>query len=147
MDEVLNFLGSLDLIQRAENFDGASYGCPSYIIPKSNGKTRLIVDYSYLNAAIKCPVQVVPQIESSLNRLNNFAYVSSLDLAQAFYSVKLSDDSRHLTNFVTKAGVFQYKTLPTGMLSSPTLFVNRLELCLNNVPEKDKDGNVIWVDK
>ena len=147
LEELLSFMVKLNLIRPAPDFDSMKYGVPSYVIPKKSGKIRLIIDYSHVNKAMACPIQVIPQIDENLESMRGFYFVTSFDLAQAFYSVSITEESKQITNFVTKRGVFQYNRLPTGLLSSPTLYTDRINKVLNTVPMRDKDGNVIWEDK
>ena len=121
MKDILSFMIKNDIIQKApiSGDDGDLHGSPAYLIPKSSGSPnssgRLIIDYRFLNSMLQCEPSILPSIDLTLHGLRSAAIYSITDLASAYYSFKLTKDSRWLTTFSTPHGLFQFKTMPMGI--------------------------------
>jgi hypothetical protein len=122
------------------------YGMSSYLIPRAKPNTlgRLIVDYSPINPLIESPASVIPEIGATLQFLQGKALYSSLDLRQAYLALRIDEESKPLTTFLTPSGAFVWNSLPTGAANSPIHFSNAMQQVLQFEPEKDKDGNLIY---
>ena len=55
----------------------SEWGAPAFVVPKSNGKFRLVVDYRELNKCIRSDHYPLPVIEDLLNRLQEESYFRS----------------------------------------------------------------------
>ena len=148
MKSILEFMISNGTIEaaspRGDQLD--KFACSSFLVPRAdkNSIGRLVVDYSLLNKCLKQEPPAIPTLDHILSELRGSAFYTNLDLSQAFYSIELHPDSREYTRFSTQFGFFNFKCLPTGVHSSPSL----LERVLNHVVHyevvRDKDGNVVW---
>ena len=49
-------------------------------------------------------------------------YVSTIDLASAYWQVPMSSESKSLTSFRTKRGLFQWNVMPPGLKNSSKTF-------------------------
>lgn len=58
-------------------------------------------------------------------------FFSKLDVEQAFHQVEISENSREITTFITKRGLFRYKRLMFGINCAPEIFHKILEQILN----------------
>jgi hypothetical protein len=60
-------------------------------VPKKDGSLRLYVDYRALNAITvkdRCPL---PLIDETLNRLTGSHFLTSLDLKEAYYRIRIKE--------------------------------------------------------
>jgi hypothetical protein len=101
-----------------------------FVIPKTNGQTRLIVDYSHLTKHIIEPASVHLPLFANVLRATHVPqgmFAVRIDLTHAFYSLPLHPKSRHLTNFRTSKGLFQFTRLPMGLSVSPRCLQRALQ--------------------
>ena len=93
-----------------------------FLVPKKNGKKRLILDLSNLNNfLIKTSFKMEDKSTiSSLIERNDF--LVSLDLKDAFHSIPLNPLYRRFTSFEVFGQRFCYNCLPFGLSSSPRIF-------------------------
>lgn len=92
---------------------------PSVVAPKQNGDVRICVGMRWANEAIVRERQPIPTVEELLQDLNGSTVFSKLDLKWGFHQIVLSEESRHITTFVTHKGLYRYKRLMFGVNSAP----------------------------
>ena len=61
-------------------------------------------------------------MEELLYDLNGSAVFSKIDHKWGFHQILLSEESRHVTTFVTHRGLYRYKRLLFGVTSAPEKF-------------------------
>ena len=148
MKTILSFLIKNGTVERCPTQGSAehNFACSSYLIPRSNKNScgRIIIDYSPINKLLHREAISLPTLDHILGQLRDSCFYSSCDLAQAFYSVEITEDSRHLTQFSTPFGVFRFKTLPTGINSSPQSLNNFVTKMLCYEVCRDENGDIIF---
>ena len=82
------------------------------VVPKGDGDIRVCVDMRRANEAIIRERLPIPTVEELLNDLNGSTVFSKIDLKWGFHQILLSDDSRHISTFVTHRGL--YPGVPDG---------------------------------
>lgn len=86
----------------------------------------------------------MPRIEEALDALHGAKYFSSIDLAQGYYQVGISEKDRHKTAFrVGCGGLYEYPRMPMGLCNSPGTFQRLMEACL---AEANFDILLIYLD-
>jgi len=95
---------------------------PALLVPRSNGKNRLVVDYRALNRLIKRKQYPMPKVDDYLEAMRGQQYFALIDLAQGYYQIELFKEERLKTVFVTPDGKYQYKRLSMGLAESPSYF-------------------------
>ena len=107
-----------------------------FLVPKSSGDFRMIIDLSQLNNfvhKISFKMENKDTIKSMMC-LNDF--LVSIDLKQAFHSVSLHPESRRLTTFDFDGQRFAYNVLPFGLSSSPRIFTKILKTVISFLRNK-----------
>ena len=66
---------------------------------------------------------------------------SKLDASQAFWQVKLAEESRDLTTFNTPFGRYRYTRLPYGLCSAPEVFHKTMEQMFSGI-----EGTRVYMD-
>lgn len=95
---------------------------PLKVVPKKNGKFRLICDLRYLNSCCEIPrfssedVSVLPQIMGSNDR------AVTLDLSDGFYHFPIHPDFRTYLGFQHRGRWYVWCRLPFGWSGSPYFF-------------------------
>ena len=74
------------------------------VIPKSNGKVRICVHLTKLNASVE-----------TLAQLGDAKVFTKLDANSGCWQSKLADESALLTTFITPFGRYCFKRLPLGI--------------------------------
>ena len=92
------------------------------IAQHKNGELRLCVDLKSVNEAVipdKYPLPTINELSASFQ---GSTLSTKLDLRRSYLQVPLAKQSRHLTPFVTHAGMFQYRRMPYSLSSAPSAF-------------------------
>ena len=92
------------------------------VVPKPSGKIRICVDLIKSNENVKRENFPLPAIDQSLGLLSGAKYFSKLDANSGFWQIKLSDQSKLLTTFITSFGRYAFNRLPMGLSSSSEYF-------------------------
>lgn len=64
----------------------------------------------------------MPCSDQVLNSLRNMRLFNVLDLANAYLSVPLSQDTNYITSFVNRRGQFKFLKMPAGLASAGSVF-------------------------
>lgn len=91
------------------------YASPAFLVPKSGGEFRLVVDYRKVNAKIVFDSYPMPTVEQAFEQFGGAAVFTVLDLNSAYYQIPLSRNSRRVTAFCTPFGLFEFNKLPMGI--------------------------------
>jgi hypothetical protein len=118
----------------------------TYLVPrkKQTDIARLVIDFSPLTSIIQSPPSVVPDINVSLQNLQGKVLFSAMDLRYAYLALKIDEQSKPLTTFLTPNGAYQWLSIPTGAACSPAYFIDAVNRILHNEPCLDKEGNIIY---
>lgn len=141
-DEVMAELESLieqDIIELVEG--PCSWISPLIVVSKSSGGFRLCVDMREANKAIRRENYPMPTIETCLNELNRATVFSKIDLKKAYHHVRLAEESRNITTFMTPRGPMRYKRLMFGVNCAPEIFQRIMCEMLNGC-----EGTVSFLD-
>lgn len=123
MEDVLveiSKLLDLDIIEQAPN--PCNWISPMIVVTKAGGGFRLCVDMREANKAIKREPFPMPTIETCLNQLSKATKFSKIDLEKAFHHVRLAEESRDITTFMTPRGPMRNKRLMFGLNCAPEIF-------------------------
>ena len=98
------------------------YSAPATLVPKKNGKLRLVIDYRQLNKHTIKSTWPIPSIEEIIDTLEGSAYFTSIDMSAGFYQVQMEESSQDYTAFSTRFGSFEKLRMPMGLTGSPPIF-------------------------
>lgn len=127
IDRELNKLLSQGIVERSES----PWSSPIILVKKKDQTYRFCVDYRKLNMVTERDAYPLPYISSTLDKLRDARYLSSLDIKTAYFQVPLAESSRPLTAFtVPNRGLFQFKRLPMGLANSPATFQRLIDRIL-----------------
>jgi hypothetical protein len=80
------------------------YDSPVLFAKKPNNDLRLCVNYRKLNACTRKNTYFLPLIEKILKRISRARVYIKLNIRQAFYRIRISEESEDLTIFRTRFG-------------------------------------------
>lgn len=138
--EIVNDLKDKGIVRESNS----EYASPIILVKKKDGSDRMCVDYRALNKLTVRDRYPLPLIDDHVDRLGNFKFFSSLDMATGFHQIPLDEQSVHKTAFVTPEGHFEYLRMPYGLTNSPIVY----QRIINNTLRKHiESGNVlVYVD-
>ena len=100
----------------------------NFLVPKKNGKLRLIIDLSALNHFVYTQtfkMETQRKVKDAV-QLNDWAF--SLDLTDAYLHIPIHYRSRKFLRFTLRGRVYQFKALPFGLSTSPFVFTRLMEV-------------------
>ena len=93
----------------------ATWLYPIVVVPKKNGKIRVCVDYRRLNAATITDPFPLPFANTMLDAIARHEMSSFLDGFLGYNQIKIAEEDREKTAFITPWGVYYYKARPFGL--------------------------------
>lgn len=100
----------------------SEYSCNARLVPKKNGKSRLVVNFIPLNAIAKKDNYPMPQLSDLFHALRGAKYFAAMDCTEGFFQIEVLPEHRERTAFITDFGSFQFKRCPFGFTNSPAKF-------------------------
>lgn len=113
------------------------YNSPAILVPKKSQKGvkswRLCIDYRSVNKKLTYDTYPLPRIDDVLDSLGNNKFFSTIDLAQGFHQIPLTNESKNLTTFSTTKGSFRWNVLPFGLKVCPSAFARMINAAFAHV--------------
>lgn len=103
--EKLQYLLEKDIIEKVNG--PSPWVSPLVPVLKESGEIRLCVDMRQANRAVLRENHPFPLIEELLGRVNGAVKFSKVDVKDAYHQLELSEESRVITTFITKYGLFR----------------------------------------
>lgn len=110
------------------------YATPCVLPPKENGELRFCQDYRWINQATDLDPFPLPIIDDIISNLGGCQYFSKIDLADGFWQLGLTEDTKQYTAFVLPFGHYEMNRLPFGWKNSGAIF----QRTMNEVMEELK---------
>jgi hypothetical protein len=95
-------------------------------VKKSDGSLHKCVDYQALNKITAKDRYPLPFINDLLNRLHGACLFTKLDLASRYHQVRIQEDDRHKTTFVTPDNFYKWKVILFGLANAPAAFMREM---------------------
>lgn len=107
-----------------------------FIRPKPNNKWRLIINLSTLNHSIRKEHFKMDNINVALDLLFPGAFMASIDLRDAYYTLPLSKSFQPYVCFQWDGKVYQFHAMPFGLTSAPRIFTKVMKVPMATLGQK-----------
>ena len=105
---------------------------------------RLCIDYRTINSLSAAPMaHPLPNIQEVLDQFRDQRFFITLDMYQGYHQIQLEEESRPITAFATRKGLYEYKRMPFGLASCPTTYQAVMQSVLGELVWK---GIVVYID-
>ena len=98
-----------------------------FLRPKPNGEFRLILDLTELNKFVVYEHFKMTSLQTALDMLRGQAWMGSVDLKDAYYSVGIDVADRKFVRFYWEGQLYQFVGMPNGLACAPRLFTKLLK--------------------
>jgi hypothetical protein len=109
------------------------WAAPIVLVRKKSGNIRLCVDYRKLNQQTKKDAYPLPRTQDCLDAMTGAIIFSTLDMTAGYNQVPIKNDDIPKTAFVTKHGLYEFRTMPFGLTNAPATFQRVMELALQGL--------------
>ena len=118
-----------------------------FVVPKKEGRWRVVIDYRDLNAITEIDAYPLPRIDELLQRLAVSSIFSKVDLKSGFHQIPVDRDSVPYTAFRTSTPIkghtlFEWGVMPMGLSTAPGTFQRWMNLALQGL----EDITVVYLD-
>ena len=127
--EVVDLMQKQGIIQKSTS----PWASPIVLVKKKNGKIRPCVDYRRLNAVTTQDAFPLPTVQDCLLAVRGSIYFSTFDITSGYHQVPVKQDDIPKTAFITKYGLFEFKTMPMGLCTASATFQRLMELVLQGL--------------
>jgi hypothetical protein len=93
----------------------STYSSPAFLVPKPNGKSRMVIDYRKLNQKIEIDPVPLPVLHSAFDWFGDAEYFTVIDLNQAYHQIPLKEESKDITSFCTPWNLYRFTRVPFGI--------------------------------
>ena len=124
---------------------GSQFNTPIAVIPKSTpGAFRFIQTFVKLNANTKNKsLFPMKRIDEILASLEGKSYLSSADLQDGFYQVRIKEGDRRKTAFTCAGNQYENDRMCQGLTGSPATFNRLMSLVLSGIKHLCIDGEEV----
>ena len=97
------------------------------LVPKSDGKYRLILNLKSFNEYVACEHFKMEDLRTATNMMTKGCYMASMDLRHAYYSVCVSTEYQIFLKFKWRGKLYAYTCLPNDLSCCPRFFTKLLK--------------------
>ena len=134
MGRVKNELDRLETLEVITRITKPTDWCAPIVVVLKGEKIRICVDYTKLNNSVKREKHILPSVDHTLGQMAGATVFTRLDANSGFHHIKLTDESKDLSTFITPFGRYCYKRLPFGISSGPEHYQSQVHQVLENLP-------------
>jgi hypothetical protein len=109
----------------------SAWSSPLVPIKKKDGSMRWAVDYRALNKCLELDSYPLPKIQQLVERAGGHKVYSALDAVSAYYTIKIEPEIRACTTFTSPWGLYQWKRMPFGLATAPSVYSRFIAGVLN----------------
>jgi hypothetical protein len=113
------------------------------VVPKKEGKIRVSVDFTDLNRASPKDNFPLPHIDMLVNNAARSPIYSFMDGFLGYNQIKIAQENKEKTTFVTSWGTFCYKVMPFGLKNAGATYQRAMVTLFHDMMHKEIE---VYVD-
>ena len=98
------------------------------LVRKRDETVRWCIDYRALNSVTTKNVFPLPLVEECLDTLAGNQWFTKLDANSAYWQIKINEQDRRKTAFITKYGLFEHVRMGFGLCNAPVIYARVMNL-------------------
>lgn len=98
-----------------------------FLVPKSDGSKRLILDLKELNKFVQTEHFKLENRKTVVNLISKGCFLATIDLKDAFHAVSVAEADRKFLRFRFNNILYEYTCLPFGLSTAPYVFTKILK--------------------
>jgi len=125
----------IDDLLEAKKIETSTSDWSTALVPvkKKNGKIRLCIDYRLLNKVTKKDSYPMPRLDESIDKFYDSRFLSTLDMSNGYYQIKVDPKDKEKTAMATPFGLFQFIRMPFGLTNAPATFQRMVDKVLRDL--------------
>jgi len=100
---------------------------------KKDGTLRCCIDFRQINEITRKDAYPLPRTDQCFDALAGSAWFSTFDLRSGFHQVCLAPEDADKTAFITRRGMFRFRTMPFGLCNAVATFQRLMDLVLRGL--------------
>jgi len=113
------------------------------VVPKKDGKIRVCVDYRDLNKASPKDDFPLPHIDILVDNAARNATYSFMDGFSGYNQIRMAEEDKEKTTFVTPWGTFCYKVMPFGLKNAGATYQRAMVTLFHDMMHREVE---VYVD-
>jgi len=97
---------------------------------KKDGSLRCCIDFRKVNDITRKDAYPFPRTDQCLDAKNGSCWFSTFDLRSEFHQVALAAEDADKTAFITRRGMYRFRTTPFGLCNAVATFPRLMDLAL-----------------
>jgi hypothetical protein len=129
--------GFLDVVQYPQSVANV------IVVPKKDGRIRVCVDYRDLNKASPKDDFSLPHIDILVDNATRNATYSFMDGFSGYNQIRMAEEDKEKTTFVTPWGTFCYKVMPFGLKNAGATYQRAMVTLFHDMMHREVE---VYVD-
>jgi hypothetical protein len=92
------------------------------VLVRQKGKDWFCIDYRKINKVLRADQYPIPRIDDILSQFAGKQYFTTFDANKGFHQVDIVKEDQPKTAFRTHRGLHQFKRMPFGLKTGPSVF-------------------------
>ena len=114
------------------------WGLPAFLVKNNDGTWRMVIDYSRINKQTVDLSYPCPDLNEVLLGFHGKRIFSEFDITKAFYNIKVKDEHKERTAFVTPFGSYTWNVMPFGGKLAPPKWAQGSDKVFRGCPDLSK---------
>ena len=133
---LVNELLAKQVVEEIPKFDRSGFVSNIFLREKKTGSYRVILNLKPFNEFVKYRHFKMATIHSALELITPGCYMASIDLSDAYYSVRVANSDRKYLQFAFQNKCYRFTCLANGISSAPRTFTKILKVPLSELRER-----------
>lgn len=135
-DNCITRLIDIDAIQ-IHKPDGDNFLSPIFLVPKSNGDKRFILNLKQLNKFVETHHFKMEDYRTVTKLMTRGCYMASIDLKDAYFLLPVHKSFRKYLCFQYRDCTYEFTCLPFGLCTAPYVFTKLLKPVMEHLRNKN----------